>query len=215
LFGQLSPDIVSLHYSLFKEVCMINRRGFFVAAIAALMVANGASAKQAEDYAETINNFKQIENVAPFFKTAYGYAVFPTVGKAGLGIGGAYGKGQVYRDGKITGYTSVSQLSIGFQAGGQAYSQVIFLENQKAYDNFTSGNFEFSAAASAVAVTTSVQAQAGTGGGASAGASTNAKVGGSQAKVNYVDGMLVFVLGKGGLMYEAAISGQKYSFDPL
>lgn len=170
---------------------------------------------QVEDYSGTINDFKQIDTVKPYFSSAYGYAVFPTIGKGGLGIGGAYGKGQVYRAGKVTGFISMSDLSIGFQAGAQAYSQVVFFQNQKAYDDFTSGNFEFSASASAVAVTASVQAQTGTGGGASAGASTKSSSGGKQATAEYSDGLLIFVLGKGGLMYEAAISGQKYKFKPL
>ena len=174
-----------------------------------------ADSKQVEDYSKTINNFKQITAVAPFFSNSYGYAVFPTVGKGGLGIGGAYGKGQVYRGGKVTGHTSLTDISFGFQAGGQAYSQIIFFEDQRAYDDFTSGNFEFSATASAVAVTASAQAQTGTGGGASAGASASAGQGGAQAEAGYSDGLLVFVLGKGGLMYEATISGQKYGFDPL
>ncbi len=185
------------------------------ALLTALPGAGAWAASAVEDYSETISEFRQIATVSPFFSSAYGYAVFPTVGKGGLGIGGAYGKGQVYRGGKVTGFTSMTNLSIGFQAGGQAYSQVIFFENKSAYDEFTSGNFEFSASASAVAVTASAQAQTGTGGGASAGASTHASAGGKQAQAEYSDGLLVFILGKGGLMYEAAISGQKYSFKAL
>ncbi len=182
-----------------------------------MMLANlsWADTEKVEDYSKTVNNFKQIEAVNPFFNTAYGYAVFPTIGKGGLGIGGAYGKGQVYRGGKVTGHTSVTDISFGLQAGGQAYSQVIFFEDKRAYDDFTSGNFEFGATAGAVAVTASAQAQTGTGGGASAGASASAGQGGKQADAGYSNGLLVFVLGKGGLMYEATISGQKYSFDPI
>ncbi len=194
----------------------MTRRLFLLSSVLVALLSGGVWAdEKVADYSETINDFKQIQTVKPYFSSAYGYAVFPTIGKGGLGIGGAYGKGQVYRGGKVTGFTSMADVSFGFQAGGQAYSQVIFFENQKAYDNFTSGNFEFSASASAVAVTASAQAQTGTGGGASAGASANASSGGKQSDASYSDGLLIFVLGKGGLMYEAAISGQKYNFKPL
>jgi lipid-binding SYLF domain-containing protein len=164
----------------------------------------------ADKFANTIDVFKKSEAVQPFFKNAYGYAVFPTVGKAGIGIGGSYGTGQVYRGGKVTGETSLIKATIGFQLGGQAFSQMIFFEDKRAYDEFTSGNFEFDATASAVAITAGVQAKVGTEGataGASAGPAT-----GEQAKASYHKGMVVFVHTKGGLMYEAAIGGQKFSF---
>jgi lipid-binding SYLF domain-containing protein len=93
----------------------------------------------ADKYADTIAVFKKSDVVQPFFKNSYGYAVFPTIGKGGLGIGGAYGKGQVYQGGKVTGETSLVKLSIGWQAGGQAFSQMIFFEDKRAYDEFTSG----------------------------------------------------------------------------
>ncbi len=168
-----------------------------------------------EEYTETIGNFKKIPAVDPFFGNNYGYAVFPTIGKGGLGIGAAHGKGQVYRGGTVTGMTAMTDVTIGFQVGGQAYSQIIFFQNADAYNNFTSGNFEFEAAAGAVAVTASAQAQTSTGGGSSAGASTSAEAGGDQTEAAYSKGLLTFVLGKGGLMYQAAIGGQKYSFDPV
>ena len=94
-----------------------------------------------------MTNFKKIEAVAQFFGNAYGYAVFPSIGKGGLGIGGSDGKGQVYRQGKVIGFTSTTDISIGAQAGGQAYSQIIFFENDEALKKFTGGNFEFSASA--------------------------------------------------------------------
>jgi lipid-binding SYLF domain-containing protein len=143
--------------------------------------------------------FKKSEAVQPFFKSAYGYAVFPTIGKGG--IGGAYGEGQVYAGGKVTGTASLAKLSIGFQLGGQAFSQMIFFEDKRAFDEFTSGNFEFDATASAVAITAGVQAKAGTEGATVA-----------QAEIGYHKGMAVFVHAKGGLMYEAAIGGQKFSY---
>lgn len=136
--------------------------------------------------------------------------VFPTVGKGGFGVGGAYGKGQVYQGGKVTGEASLVKLSIGWQAGGKAYSQMIFFEDKRAYDEFTSGSFEFDATASAVAITAGAQASAGTEG-ASAGASAGPATG-KQAKASYHKGMSVFVHAKGGLMYEATIGGQKFSF---
>ena len=167
---------------------------------------------QVDDFSKTIDVFKKSDAVQPFLKNAYGYVVFPTVGKGGLGIGGAYGKGQVYRGGKVTGEASMTKLSIGFQAGGQAFSEIIFFEDKRAYDEFTSGGYEFDAEASAVVITAGAQAKAGTEGttaGSSAGPAT-----GTQAKNKYRKGMAVFVHAKGGLMYEAAIGGQKFKFTP-
>ena len=178
-----------------------------VTVMLALALSNPA---QADKFADTIDIYKKSGAVEPFFKGAYGYAVFPTIGKAGFGIGGSYGTGQVYQGGKVTGETSLIKATIGFQAGAQAFSEMIFFEDKRAYDEFTSGEFEFDAAASAVAITAGVQAKAGTEGataGASAGPAT-----GKQAQASYHKGMAVFVHIKGGLMYEAAIGGQKFSF---
>jgi hypothetical protein len=172
-----------------------------------------SSAFAAEDYSSTINVFKQSPQVEPYFKNAYGYAVFPTIGKGGLGIGGAYGKGQVYRGGKVTGKTELMKLSIGLQAGGQAFSEIIFFQDKRAYDEFTSGQFAFDAEASAVAITAGAQAQAGSTG-TTAGVSAGPKTG-AHAETKYRKGMAVFVHTKGGLMYEAAIAGQKFNFEPL
>jgi lipid-binding SYLF domain-containing protein len=177
--------------------------------ILALALANPV---QADKYTDTVNVFKKSEAVQPFFKNAYGYAVFPTVGKAGIGIGGSYGTGQVYQGGKVTGEVSLIKGSIGWQLGGQAFSQMIFFEDKRAYDEFTSGNFEFDATASAVAITAGAQASAGTEG-ASAGASAGPATG-AQAKTSYHKGMVVFTHAKGGLMYEASIGGQKFTFKP-
>jgi lipid-binding SYLF domain-containing protein len=166
----------------------------------------------ADKYTDTMDVFKKSEAVQPFFKDAYGYAVFPTVGKGGIGIGGSYGTGQVYRGGKVTGEVSLIKGSIGWQFGGQAFSQMIFFADKRAYDDFTSGNFEFDATASAVAITAGAQASAGTEG-ASAGASAGPATG-KQAKTSYHKGMAVFVHAKVGLMYEASIGGQKFTFKP-
>jgi lipid-binding SYLF domain-containing protein len=177
--------------------------------ILALALANPV---QADKFTDTIQVFKKSEAVQPFFKNAYGYAVFPTIGKAGIGIGGSYGTGQVYKGGKVTGEVSVIKGSIGWQLGGQAFSQMIFFKDKRAYDEFTSGNFEFDATASAVAITAGAQASAGTEGG-SAGASAGPATG-KQAKTSYHKGMVVFTHAKGGLMYEASIGGQKFTFKP-
>jgi lipid-binding SYLF domain-containing protein len=171
-----------------------------------------SSPAYADKFTDTIDIYKKSEAVQPFFKNAYGYAVFPTIGKAGIGIGGSYGTGQVYKGGKVTGEVSVIKGSIGFQLGAQAFSQMIFFEDKRAYDEFTSGNFEFDATASAVAITAGAQAKAGTEG-ASAGASAGPATG-KQAKTNYHKGMVVFTHAKGGLMYEASIGGQKFKFKP-
>jgi lipid-binding SYLF domain-containing protein len=171
-----------------------------------------SSLHAADDYSKTTNIFKQSLAVQPFFKNAYGYAVFPTIGKGGIGIGGAHGKGQTYRGGKVSGSTKMTQVTIGLQFGGQAYSQIIFFKDKRAYDDFTSGNFEFGAQASAVAITAGATAQAGTtgaGGGATGGGTAGAQ------DASYYKGMAVFTHAKGGLMYEAAIGGQKFSFKPL
>ncbi len=175
--------------------------------ILALALANPV---HADKFTDTIQVFKKSEVVQPFFKSAYGYAVFPTVGKAGIGIGGSYGTGQVYQGGKVTGEVSLIKASIGWQLGGQAFSQMIFFKDKRAYDEFTSGEFEFDATASAVAITAGAQAKAGTEG-ASAGVSAGPATG-KQAKTSYHKGMVVFTHAKGGLMYEAAIGGQKFSF---
>ncbi len=172
-----------------------------------------AGSANAETYSKTISLFKKSEVVHPFFKSCYGYAVFPTIGKGGIGIGGAYGEGRVYKNGKVTGTTSLVKLSIGFQLGGQAFSQIIFFQDERSYGEFTSGNFEFDASASAVAITAGVQAKAGTEGG-TAGASAGPATGG-QGKTSYHKGMAVFVHAKGGLMYEASIGGQKFGFKPI
>lgn len=163
----------------------------------------------ADEYSDTVDLFKNAGESANFFKSSYGYAVFPTVGKAGLGIGGAHGKGRVYAQGKYIGDTSMTQLSIGFQAGGQAFSQIIFFEDKRALDEFTAGNFEFEAGVGAVAITAAAGASAGTTGtsaGASGGKKDAATVG------DYYKGMAVFTIAKGGLMYEATVAGQKFSY---
>ncbi|HSO17960.1 MAG TPA: lipid-binding SYLF domain-containing protein [Desulfosarcina sp.] len=191
---------------------MKTKRCLSIALIVGLAGLAMSMSAQADEYTDTIELYKKSPVVAPFFESAYGYAVFPTIGKGGFVVGGAYGKGQVYQGGKVTGEASLVKVSVGFQAGGQAFSEMIFFEDKRAYEEFTSGEFAFDAAASAVAITAGVQAKAGT-----EGASASATAGpatGKQAKADYYKGMVVFTHAKGGLMYEASIGGQKFSFQP-
>ncbi len=185
-----------------------------VALLLALPAAADKDVKEVKDYSKTIADFKKIEQVAPFFDSAYGYAVFQTIGKGGLVVGGSHGKGQVYQGGKVIGFTSTSEASVGLQAGGQAYSQVIFFENKDALDRFTKGNFEFSASASAIAVQATAGASASTEGSqaSASGSKTSEK---HTAGANYENGVLVFTMAKGGLMYAATIAGQKYTYEPV
>ena len=164
----------------------------------------------ADDYADAIKVFRGASESGRFFKNSYGYAVFPTIGKGGVGVGGAFGKGQVYAKGAYAGDASMTQLTVGFQFGGQAYSQIVFFEDKRAYDEFTSGNFEFGVQATAVAITAGASAQAGTTG-PSAGASGTQRHTKNIARYN--KGMAVFTVAKGGLMYEASIGGQKFTYN--
>jgi lipid-binding SYLF domain-containing protein len=166
----------------------------------------------ADSHADTIALFQSSPAVKPFFDSAYGFAVLPNVAKGGVIIGAAFGKGKVYRGGTATGTVSLAKMTVGLQLGGQAFSEIIFFEDQRAYDEFTGGSFEIDASASAVAVTAGAQAQAGSMGttaGASAGPAT-----GSQAGTSYRKGIAVFVHAKGGLMVELSVGGQRFDFEP-
>jgi lipid-binding SYLF domain-containing protein len=167
------------------------------------------SAALADEYDDTATLFKNAGQSASFFKNSYAYAVFPTIGKGGLVVGGAHGTGHVYLHGKYVGDSSMTQVSVGFQAGGQAYSQIVFMEDKRAFDEFTSGQFGFDAGVGAVAITAAAGASAGTSGG-SAGASGGKKDATTAGK--YYKGMAVFTIVKGGAMYEASLAGQKYSY---
>lgn len=182
------------------------------------LVAPGWADRDVQDYSRTLHIFKSISGVSPFFNSAYGYAVFPTIGKGGFGVGAAHGKGQVYltddeNGDEVTGFARLTEVSLGFQLGGQAYRQIVFFEDQRAYDEFTSGSFEFDASAGAVAVTASAEATAGTQGSRAVGSPGGES--GSAASTTYYKGFMVFTVSTGGLMYEASIGGQKYSFHPL
>jgi lipid-binding SYLF domain-containing protein len=133
---------------------------------------------------------KTDEGLKAILEKAKGYVIFPSVAKGGLGVGAAAGTGQLLEKGKVMGEAKLRQVSVGLQAGGQAYIEVICFEDQTSLDNFKKGNFEFSAQVSAVAV--------------KAGVSKNAK---------YEHGIMVLTLAKGGLMYEASVGGQKFKYE--
>ena len=186
---------------------MNHLRKIAMAVVAMALV--GGTALAATD-AETIAMFKKAPESSQYFGKSYGYAVFPTVGKGGIGVGAAHGSGSVYQGGKYMGEVTLNQLSIGAQLGGEAFSEIIFFENKKAYDEFVSGNFEFDAQASVTAITANATATAGTQG-AKAGAGTSEKNTQVDA-AGWHKGMVVFTITKGGLMYEAVIAGQKFHY---
>lgn len=138
---------------------------------------------------------KRLETIDPGLKElldeAYGYAVFPAVGKAALVVGGAYGQGEVYEKGKVAGYATLAQLTIGVQLGGETFSEVIAFESRESFDRFKRGKVAFAANAAAVLV--------------KAGAATSE---------NYESGVSVYVHAEGGLLLELAIGGQKFTFKP-
>jgi lipid-binding SYLF domain-containing protein len=182
---------------------------FLTLSLLAMLVA--AAPAQADKYDKTIRLFQDAGESADFFKRSYAYAVFPTIGKAGIGIGGAHGEGRVYVGGKPTGKAKMTQLSIGWQLGAQGYSLIVFLKDRRAFEEFTSGSFEFGAQASAVAITAGAQASAGTSGGTASAGSDKRD---TSTEGGYYKGMAPFVIIKGGLMYEATIGGAKFSYRP-
>ncbi len=139
---------------------------------------------------DAITVFKSRDpSLSKFFDSAEGYAVFPSVGKGGLVVGGAYGEGHVFEKGARIGHTALSQGSIGLQIGGQEYREIVFFKDKATLDAFKAGSFEFAGNASAVAVRS-----------------------GAATPVDYRDGVAVFTMTKGGLMLEASIGGQKFDY---
>ena len=176
------------------------------------LLALSVGAAHAANFKETIAMFRQAGESGDFFARSYGYAVFPTVGAGAVGLGGAYGKGRIYVHDKPVGATTLSQISVGLQLGGKAYSQIIFFEDKRALDDFASGKFEFGADASVVAITSGAHAQIATDGihtGVSEGQHD------AQTQGSYQTGMATFIVAKGGLMASASIAGQKFTFVPL
>jgi lipid-binding SYLF domain-containing protein len=170
-----------------KHMSLLMSLVFFVSAAGfsqSKVIGDAKAAK--EDFIRTDAGLKNL------FANSYGYVIFPNVGKGAIGIGGAAGNGIVWQKGSMIGKAKMTQVSIGFQWGGQAYREVIFFESKDAMDRFKQSKYELSAQVSAVAAT--------------AGASANAK---------YHDGVLIFTQQKGGLMYEASVGGQKFKYTPF
>lgn len=178
---------------------------------AALGLCFAMGTAHADNYSDTISVFKNAGKSAAFFEHSYAYAVFPTIGEGGFVVGGAHGDGHVYVHGRLQGDTAMSQVSVGFLAGGKAFSQVIFFKDKRALDEFESGHFQFGVDASVVAITAGASASAGTTG-ATTGASgdkDNAATDGS-----YHDGMVVFTVAKGGAMFDVSVAGQNFTYNP-
>ncbi len=169
---------------------------------------------RADSYENTIEAFRRAGESGRYFQDAYGYAVFPVIGKGGVAFGAAYGEGRAYVQDRHVGNCTVVQFSWGLQFGGQAYSQIIFFEDHRAFEDFASGNFEFGARASGVVITAGASAEATTGGGVGVGVS-GGRNDAATANLGYRRGMAVFNIAIGGLMYEAALAGQKFSYTPL
>lgn len=176
-----------------KKTIIKNSRIFLVLFLATVFsfTINAQDAELVEETNEALNEmFEKVPELSGKISAAYGHAVIPKITKAGIGIGGAGGKGIVYKGGAISGTTKMGQATIGLQLGGQQYSELILFENKTTYDNFISGKFKFSAQVSAVAL--------------AAGVSLDAP---------YKNGVLIYTLAQGGLMYEASVGGQKFSFE--
>ncbi len=164
----------------------------------------------ADPYDDAIAVFKQAGRSAAFFSDSYAYAVFPTIAKGGLGVGAAHGRGRVYRNGNVIGDTSMTQVSVGLQAGGQAYSEIIFFQDEPTLQRFRSGHFQLGADVGAVAITASADASANSSSGATASASGTEHAAATAGA--YQHGLAVFTVAKGGAMYEATVAGQKFSY---
>jgi lipid-binding SYLF domain-containing protein len=179
----------------------LHRRRVLAFALLAVIPASAAvgqadSLKREADEANAaavIAKFKEKDpGMAEIFDKAAGYAVFPTVAKGAVGVGGARGKGSVFEAGKLVGRSTLTQVSIGFQLGGQAYSEVVFFQNKEALENFKKGRLKLDAQASAVALKER-----------------------ASADLPYRSGIAIVTMSKGGLMYEASVGGQKFSFSPI
>lgn len=181
---------------------------FFRTALILLFSLVATSVLANSDYVETKRMFEDA-GASDMFDTAYGYALFPTIGKAGFVVGGAYGKGRVFKQNEYVGETAMTQATIGIQLGGSGFSQVVFFQDERAFNEFTTGKFEFGAEVQAVALTAAAGASTNT-----SGNSTSASGGKNNANTlgQYNKGMATFTITKGGLMYEVSVGGQKFSF---
>lgn len=178
--------------------------------VSAMVLAANAAMADRDPYADAVASFKQAGQSASYFSRSYAFAVLPTVAKGGLWVGAAHGRGRVYERGQHIADISMTQVSAGLQAGGQAYSEIIFFEDEPALRRFTSGHFQLGADVGAVAITASVEASATTGVGATATASGSRDDAATAGA--YHHGVAVFTVAKGGAMYQAAVAGQKFSY---
>ena len=180
--------------------------------IIGLLMTLFCSSAYADEYVDTETMFVNA-GISNMFNSAYGYALFPIIGKAGFVVGGAYGKGRVYEQGKHIGDTTMMQATVGFQLGGTGFSEVVFFQDKRALSEFTNGNFEFGAEAQATAITAAAGASANTSGNSAtaSGGKNNATTAGG----GYHKGLSTFTITKGGLMFEVSVGGQKFSFTKL
>lgn len=192
----------------------MSARAALLAGFAAILVgALPAAPARADVYTDAANVFRNTDAAAPFFSGSYGYAVFPTVGKGGFILAGGYGKGRVFVDGRPTGDTTVTLASLGFQVGGQAFTEIIFFEDERAFREFSQGGFEFGAQVNATVIKANAQATTSTAG-SQAGASGGTKDV-EATSPGYYKGMAVFIIATGGLMFEASVGGQRFTYKPL
>jgi len=176
----------------------MRKTAIFITTIAFGLFASIASAFEPDlnnemelDVQRAIIQIKQRDpGIQKFFDNSAGYAVYPSVGKGGIVVGGAYGRGLVIENEQVNGYTALSQATIGLQLGGQKYAQFIFFKDETALNHFKRGNFEFGAQASAVAITA-----------------------GASADANYDSGVAIFTNAGGGLMFEGSVGGQRFSYE--
>jgi lipid-binding SYLF domain-containing protein len=198
--GVILSPFAALRAGSAKEACLrmasfapLRMTNVLAAGVVMLCAAPIARAVAQEDVPPVIEKFKAKDpGMAKIFSDAVGYVVFPTVGKGGIGLGGARGKGWVYEGGKLIGKSTLTQVSFGFQFGGQAYSEIVFFQTPQAMENFKLGHLKFDAQASAVALTAR-----------------------ASADLAYRNGVAIVTMAKGGLMYEASVGGQKFSFNPV
>jgi len=154
---------------------------------------DNAKAELKSEASASLTHFKNKDpGLESMMSSAYGYAIFPSVGKGGLGVGGSYGRGEVYEQGRFIGYADITQVTVGLQIGGQEFAELILFEDAKAMERFKYGKVKFSANASAVAIKS-----------------------GAAATARYSDGVIIFSDPKGGLMAEASVGGQEFSFKPV
>jgi lipid-binding SYLF domain-containing protein len=144
------------------------------------------------EVADAITVFKQKDpEIQRFFDGSYGYAVLPKIFKGAIWLGGAYGRGEVFEQGKMVGFCDMKQATLGLSFGGEYFREIIFFKEKADLARFMSGEFTFSAQVTGVALTA-----------------------GAAAKADYKSGMAVFVVPDKGLMVDASLGGQKFKYVP-